>query len=128
MSVNGESVYASTKWIINHEGPTTVSMKGTESREETGFNYQFTPQDFWFSKKDNKLYVTSLKWPENKEILIESLTRLNRDEINKIESVQLLGYDEKVAWAMEEKGLRVTLPLKKPNAYGYVLRITFKNV
>jgi hypothetical protein len=40
----------------------------------------------------------------------------------------LLGCDEKVAWTMEEKGLTVTLPLKKPNAYGYVLRITFKNV
>jgi alpha-L-fucosidase len=128
MSVNGESVYGSTKWIINHEGPTIVSIKGTESREEKGFNYQFTPQDFWFSKKDNKLYVTSLKWPENNEILIEALSRLTRDEISKIESVRLLGCDEKVSWAMKEKGLTLTLPSKRPNAYGYVLRITFKNV
>jgi alpha-L-fucosidase len=128
ISVNGESVYGTEKWLVNHEGPTTISMKGTDSREGTGFNANITPKDFWFSKKDNNLYVTSLKWPENKEVLIESLTRLAKDEISKIESVQLLGCDEKVSWAMEEKGLKVTLPSIRPNAYGYVLRITFNNV
>jgi alpha-L-fucosidase len=128
MSVNGESVYGSEKWIVNHEGPTKISMKGTESREATGFNYLFTPQDFWFSKKDNNVYVTSLKWPENKDVIIESLTRLSGSDIGKIDSVKLLGCDEKVSWKMEEKGLRVILPSIKPNANGYVLRITFKNV
>jgi alpha-L-fucosidase len=103
-------------------------MNGTDSREEMGFNANITPRDFWFSKKGNNIYVTSLKWPENKEVLIESLTRLTRDEISKIESIKLLGCDEKVSWSMEETGLKVTLPSIKPNAYGYVLRITFKNV
>jgi len=28
---------------------------------------------------------------------------------------------------MEEKGLKVSLPPIKPNEYGYVLKITFKN-
>jgi len=127
MNVNGESVYGSAKWLVNHEGPTAISMKGTDSREELGFNANITPQDFWFSKKDNSVYVTSLKWPENKEVLIESLTHLTKDEINKIESVQLLGSDEKVIWSMEEKGLKVSLPSIRPNGYGYVLKITFKN-
>ena len=81
-----------------------------------------------FSKKENNLYITSLKWPENKEILIESLTRLNKDEISKIESVSLLGCDEKISWEMEDNGLKVVLPSVKPTAYGYVLRITFKKV
>jgi alpha-L-fucosidase len=127
MKVNGESVYGSTKWVLAHEGPTSISIKGTDSREKKGFNANFTAQDFWFSQKDNHLYVTSLKWPENKEIIIGSLLRLTRDEISKMESVQLLGCDEKVSWKMEEKGLKVTLPSKRPNANGYVLRITFKN-
>ena len=126
MRINGESVYGSAKWIVNHEGPTTVSVEGTDSREEKGFNANFTPQDFWFSKKANNIYVTGLKWPENKMILIESLTRLTRYEISKIESVQMLGCNEKVSWTMEEKGLQVFLPTKKPNAFGYVLRISFK--
>lgn len=126
MSVNGESIYGSVKWIVNHEGPTTISITGTDSREEEGFNAKFTAQDFWFSQKDNHLYVTSLKWPENKEILIESLARLTRDEVNKIESVQLLGSNEKIPWTMEDKGLKVSLPSKRPNVYGYVLKISGK--
>ena len=82
---------------------------------------------FGLLKKGNNLFITSLKWPENKDVLIKSLTRLTKDEISKIESVQLLGSDEKVSWKMEEKGLKVTLPSMRPNSHGYVLKITFKN-
>ena len=127
MRINGESVYGSTKWLVNHEGPTAISMKGTEDREGKGFNANFTSQDLWFSQKGNHIYVTSLKWPENKDILIKSLTRLTRDEISKIESVQLLGCDERINWTMNEEGLKVTLPPQRPNAYGYVLKIILKN-
>jgi alpha-L-fucosidase len=128
MNINGEAVYGSSKWIVTHEGPTAISIKGTESREEMGFNANITPQDFWFSKKNNNLYVTSLKWPEDKQVLIESLTRLSRDEISRIESISLLGVEEKILWTMEETGLKVTMPAIRPNANGYVLRITFKNL
>ena len=128
MSVNGESVYGSAKWIVNHEGPTSITIKGTESREEKGYNINFTPQDFWFSKKNNMIYATSLTWPDQKEILIKSLTQLTKDEISKIESVKLLGCDEIISWTMEEKGLKVKLPSKRPSAYGYVLKITIKNL
>jgi alpha-L-fucosidase len=72
MRINGESVYGTTKWIINHEGPTTITILGTDLREEKGFNASFAPTDFWFSRKDNNLYVTCLKWPESNEILIKS--------------------------------------------------------
>jgi alpha-L-fucosidase len=126
MSVNGESVYGTAKWLVDHEGPIAISIKGTESREEKGFNANFTPQDFWFSQKGNTIYVTSLKWPENKDVLITSIALLPKDKINKIESVQLLGDDEKISWAIAEKGLMVTLPATKPNTYGYVLKISFK--
>lgn len=128
MTINGESVYGTSKWIVNHEGPAAISVKGTDEREEKGFKASFSPQDFWFSKMDNNLYITSLKWPESNEILIRSFTMLTTDEKSKIESVQLLGCDEKVTWKIEENGLKVTLPSKRPSAYGYVLRITSKNI
>ena len=128
LRVNGESVYGTAKWRVNHEGPTAVSVKGTESREESGFNVSITQQDFWFSQKENKLYITSLKWPENNEVLIGSIARLTGDEIKKIESIGLLGSDEKIMWTIIEKGLKVSLPSIKPNSFGYVLKITFKNV
>jgi hypothetical protein len=59
--------------------------------------------------------------------MIKSITRLSRSEISKIESVKILGCDEKVSWIMEEMGLKVKLPSLRPNSYGYVLRISFKN-
>ncbi len=126
MKVNGESVYGTTKWVVNHEGPTSLFMKGTGDREKHGFNASFTPEDFWFSAKDNNIYVTSLKWPETKEILIKSITHLAELKRNEIQSVQMLGCKKKVSWEMKEKGLRVSLPSCKPNPNGYVLKIHLK--
>ena len=96
-------------------------MKGSGERERNGFQTDFTPEDFWFSSKDNCIYVTSLKWPENKEIVIKSMTRLN--EKKEIKDVQMLGCKEKLSWTMDEDGLRVLLPLHRPNPNGYVLKI-----
>jgi alpha-L-fucosidase len=124
MSVNGESVYGTEKWIVNHEGPTVSSTEGTRNN---GYNPNFSPKDFWFTKKGNNIYVTSLKWPDKNEIMIESLVRLSKDGVSKIESVEMLGCDDKVTWAMEEKGLKVILPSKLPNPYGYVLKVISKN-
>ena len=60
-------------------------------------------------------------------ILIESFARLTSLEVSKIESVRLLGYNEKVPWKMEDKGLKVALPSMRPNVNGYVLKIALKN-
>ena len=126
MAVNGESVYGSKKWEISHEGPTNLSMKSTDDRQKNGFNKDFSPEDFWFSAKDNVLYVTALKWPENKEAFIKSLTLMQETEMNKIESIQLLGINKRVKWEMKEDGLKVSLPANRPNPNGYVLKITFR--
>lgn len=126
MSLNGESVYGTTKWKINHEGPTSLSVKSTEDREKKGFTREFSPEDFWFSAKDNYMYVTSLKWPEANEILIKSITQLSEDKRKEIQSVQMLGCRKKISWEMENEGLRVSLPSCKPNPNGYVLKIHLK--
>ena len=76
MEVNGESVYGTGKWLVPREGPTDLSMKGSGERAKKGFTTEFTPKDFWFSTKNNCIYVTSLKWPDDGQILIKSLTRL----------------------------------------------------
>jgi alpha-L-fucosidase len=126
MKVNGESFYGSKKWIVNQEGPTKIAMTGTNEREKKGFNTNFTSQDFWFSKKDNHLYITSLKWPETNNILVQSLTRLSGDNNKNISSVDLLGYDKTLSWSMNDKGIKVTLPTARPNPFGYVLKVTLK--
>jgi len=125
MSVNGESVYGTTKWLVNHEGPANLSMKGTDDREKHGFNLNFSSEDFWFSVKNNYLYVTSLNWPDSEHIMIKSLSHLYKDKFKRIESVQMLGYNKKISWEMKKDGLHVSMPSYKPNPNGYVLRVDF---
>lgn len=123
MEVNGESVYGTKEWLINREGPTNLSMTGTRDREQHGFEGNFTAEDFWFSTKNNFLYVTSLKWPENKRVLIKSLSQLPEDKGVNIKSIKILGCNEKVIWEKRNDGIDVLLPSCKPNRNGYVLKI-----
>jgi len=123
MKVNGESVYGTKKWIVSHEGPTILSMKGTTDRKQHGFNTSVTHEDYWFSTKDNFLYITSLKWPDNKRILIKSLPRLNGDKGIMVKSIKMLGCNQKVKWKQKKGGLKVLLPSCTPNVNGYVLKL-----
>ena len=123
MDINGESVYGTTRWLVNHEGPVSLSMKGTGDREKHGFKANFTPEDFWFSAKGNSIYVTGLKWPEGKQVLIKSIIQLPKEKKDKLSSVRMLGCKKKVSWEMTKEGLRVSLPSCRPNPNGYVLRI-----
>jgi alpha-L-fucosidase len=124
MNINGEAVYGTRKWITGHEGPNDILINGTESREKDGFKARFTSDDFWFTAKDRTIYVTSLKWPENRHILIKSLNKLDERQTGEIKSVQMLGCNEKLLWVTGNDGLHVTLPSKKHGSYGYVLKIT----
>ncbi len=121
MSINGESVYGTTKWHINHEGPFTTEMKSTTEREEKGFQENFTPEDFWFTVKGDTVYVTSLKWPKSNRIQIKSFGCIG-NEI-KIISVKMLGRDKPLDWELKDDGLHVELPLFHPSEKGYVLRV-----
>ncbi len=125
MQINGESVYGTKKCLVSHEGPTLLSMKGSGERERNGFKGNFTSEDFWFSTKDNYVYVTSLKWPEKDKILIKSIVQLIEDKEKEIIDVQMLGCKKKINWEMRKEGLKLRMPKCKPNINGYVLKISF---
>lgn len=126
MSVNGESVYGTKKWVINREGPTSMEMKGTDERAEKGFSVRFSSEDFWFTMKDNTIYVTALKWPETKKIQVKSLSKSAAPGVSEIRSVEMLGSNQRVLWKRNKKGLQVLLPSDKPNENGYVLKVVFE--
>jgi alpha-L-fucosidase len=125
MKVNGESVYSTTKWTTPREGPTRLSMQGTEDRESKDFTAHFTAEDFWFTQKGKTVYATSLHWPEKPHVLIKSLAGVATSAHGKIASVQLLGSNEHLSWTVRPNGLEVALPNKHPDTHGYVLRIVF---
>ena len=122
LSVNGEAIYNTRKWKVTHEGPTNIDMSnGTKAREEHGFKAEFTPQDFWFTKKGDNLYAIAFEYPKDK-VLIKSM---NTQNVGKISSVKMLGNENKLSWEQSDEGLEVTIGNERTNPNGYALEIQF---
>lgn len=120
LKTNGEAIYNTQKWIVEHEGPTQISMKGTGERQKKGFNDNFTSNDFWFTynKVNNSIYAISLCNPEN-EVVIKSITT----EICKVKSVTLLDGCKPLKWEQKKDGLYVILDNNKVDLDSFVLKI-----
>lgn len=121
LKVNGEAIYNTRKYKVTHEGPTKIDMSGTKAREEHGFKAEFTPQDFWFTQKENNIYVITFEYPEDK-VLIKSLSKEVEREIK---SVEMLGVEAVVEWSQSAEGLEVTIGDHRGNKNGYALKIEF---
>ena len=118
LSINGEAIYASRPWRVYGEGPTREV--GGEFKEEK--HPPFTGRDIRFTTKGDVLYAIILDWPGN-EAVIQSLSTNLRLYNHDVESVQLLGSEEKLEWTRDENGLRVKMPTKKPCDYAFTLKI-----
>jgi alpha-L-fucosidase len=98
-------------------------MKSTTARKENGFNTVFTPEDFWFTKKDNNIYVISLTSSINSKVSVRSLISI-RDQIK---SVKLLGTKKSLKWEVSNDKLDIFLPpVSKTNIPGFVLKVELK--
>lgn len=110
MVVNKESILNTRPWKIFGEGPIAESSVPINAQ---GFNEgtynKATSQEIRFTQTDKYLYVTVLAWPEEKEVLIKSLSEGNNLFPNRIGKVELLGYG-KVAFERTGKGLLIHLP------------------
>ncbi len=123
LDVNGEAIYGTRKWKVNHEGPTKIDMSGTQAREKQGFKVEFTAQDFWFTQKEgeDKIYVIAMEYPNDK-ILIQSL---NTGNVGDVKSVVMLGQEKELVWKQTDQGLEVIIGDQRTNPNGYALRIDF---
>lgn len=122
LAVNGEAIYKTRIWKVTHEGPTKIEMNGTDDRaKKSDLKFQFTPNDFWFTQKENSIYAIALEYPTDK-IVIQSLTEENSGNIK---SVSMVGSHSKMEWKQTSEGLEVNLGTEKVNPNGYALKITF---
>jgi len=120
MKVNGEAIYGTGRWTTMKEGPTTVEAKGTTYRKEHGFDTVFTPEDFWFTKKNNTVYAICLANPVNNTATVKSLSDLH----GQIKKITVLGTTKELKWRSDEGKVSVELPLNKKNdTPGFVLKI-----
>ena len=120
LKVNGEAIYSTRPWRIYGEGPTKV-VEG--AFHDTDIQ-PYTPKDFRFTTKRDTLYVIELAWPTNGEAVIHSLATPMAGE-QKVESVELLGLDSKLAFQQRPDGLHIQVPERAPGNYAYAFRIHF---
>jgi alpha-L-fucosidase len=117
LAINGEAVYGIEKWNISYEGSTSLNFESTEDRAAKGFDAHFTPQDFWFTRKNNVLYAISIVNPLNK-IIIKSFN----NNIGKISNVEILGKG-KVKFKQTKDALIVTTPKGSMPDDGFVVKV-----
>jgi alpha-L-fucosidase len=123
MRINGEAIYGTNKWTTTKEGSTKINMKSTEYRKENKFDFSFTPEDFWFTAKDNYVYVISLSTQVSETINVKSLF----DYRQKIKSITILGNHGFLKWKALDDKVNITLPLnRKVDEPGFVLKVELK--
>jgi len=124
MELNGEAIYGTSRWHVFREGPTRADMKSTTHREKHGFDLEFTPEDFWFTTKGNKLYAISLAAPQNNMVEIKALADIS----DQIQRVVLLGGEEELNWVVNE-GVSIILPEGDMQKYkrGFTLKIELQD-
>ena len=122
LAINGEAIYNTRKWKVTHEGPTVLEMNGTHDRaQKKDKTISFTPQDFWFTQKENTLYAIALEYPTTKI----SIKSFGSTSVGTIKSVQMLGVTDQLEWPQTDEGLQVHLAKNRGNSHGYALKIGF---
>jgi alpha-L-fucosidase len=116
LELNGEAIYETRPWQVFGEGPTEI-VSGHFNDTKRG---SFTSADLRFTQKGETLYAMALKWPENGQILIKSLTP-DRLQIQKVE---LLGNSGQPAWNLSANGLELDLTSCKPSPFPLAFRIS----
>ncbi len=123
MKINGEAIYGTSRWTTMKEGPTVVEMKSTTYRKEHGFNTAFTPEDFWFTAKDNNVYVISLTSTESKTVSVKSLYDLRQ----KIKKIKILGEKKVLKWEVSGDKIKINIPFdRKTDEPGFVLKVELR--
>ncbi|MFU1857172.1 alpha-L-fucosidase [Sphingobacterium sp. NGMCC 1.201703] len=119
LKTNGEAIYGSKPWIVQHEGPTAIQITDTEQREKEGFKANFTASDFWFTQKQDALYALAMVAPADGKVSLRSLNQ----NTARVRSVEVLGGGN-VVFQQDQEGLHLQLPKgMSQNTLGYALKI-----
>ena len=118
LMVNGDAIYDSKPWVVDHEGPTKIDMKGTGHRKGNKVTFDFTDKDFWFTQKENKVYAISLAKPTSEFVSITAIKDID------IKSIRLVGSDTLLNWSKTADAIYVQVPNLEGNGVGYSLEIS----
>lgn len=120
LKANGEAIYGTRPWRTFGEGPTKIIEGAFHDSDAQAF----TPEDFRFTTKGGVLYAIELAWPQGGEAVIHSLGKGEAGD-KAVESVELLGSTDKIAFTARPDGLHLKLPMHAPGKSAYAFAIHF---
>lgn len=118
LKVNGDAIYGTSPWQTTHEGPTSLSMKGTENRRKHGGAFAVTSRDVWFTRKADRLYAIAMKRPDGDTVSIKALKGQS------ITGIKILGRPGSVQWTEKDDAVEIRLPDLGTEGMGYALEIS----
>src|SRR6478735_986922 len=107
LDINGEAIYGTRPWKISGEGPTKSAGGPFADQKEA-----FTAKDIRFTTKEDKLYAIALGTPTS-PTLINALSKKAGNGI--IESIELVGSNEKLTWSQKDNGLSIAPSKQYPS-------------
>lgn len=123
MNVNKEAIVGTRPWTVFGEGP--IASAAVEMKAQ-GFNEEaFSKADareIRFTQRDSALYAIALAWPENGEMVVESLKEDGTLFADSIAEVELLGYGS-VPFVRDGEALRISLPKKAKKSIAPAVKI-----
>lgn len=118
LDVNGDAIYGTRPWKIFGEGP-TESASGSFADQKK----PFTAQDIRFTIKGDVLYAIAMGQPAA-STTIKNLGSKAANGI--IESVELIGSNEKISWVQQAEVLMIKPSKTYPLENAVVYKISFK--
>ena len=119
LKINGEGIYGTRPWSKFGEGPTQVASGAFHDAETK----PFTPEDFRFTTKGGNVYAIEFGLPPDGQVIIHSFISGAFPSGEQIQSVSLLGSDNKLQWQEQADGLHIQVPQGASNGYAYTFRV-----
>ena len=122
-AANGEGIYGTRPWKLYGEKPANAKVvKAGNFNEE---KVKYSASDIRFTQKGDVLYAFCLGTPEE-AVKIKSLGKNSKLTDKEIESVTMLGGNEKLNWEQGNTDLVINKPAKLPDWQVITFKITFK--
>ena len=122
-AANGEAIYGTRPWKLYGEKP--ANSKVVKSGNFNEEKVKYTAADVRFTQKGDQIYAFCLGTP-TAAVKINSLGKNSKFEKKEIESVSMLGNDEKLIWRQEASALVINKPAKLPEWQVVTFKIIFK--
>lgn len=122
MDVNKQCIFDTRPWKVFGEGPASAGAKLTGQGFNEGKGKPLTSEDIRFTQKGSTLYAIVLGAPTH-GVSIKSLGESAKLLDRKIQSVELLGSEERLKWEQGQDALTISQPKHIPNPFAIVFKL-----